>query len=145
MQPTIEILARISKNSLANKEEIFTKLYRYLLRPDMYYVAYKNLYANNGAATKGVNSDTADGFSEAKIERIIKSLSDETYQPVPVRRTHIEKKNDPNKKRPLGIPLRINLYKKSFAWCLKPYMSRYFLTYHMDLDQKEAVIQLLHR
>ena len=104
MQPTMEILARISKNSLANKEEVFTKLYRYLLRPDIYHVAYKNLYANKGAATKGVNNDTADGFSEAKIERIIKMLSDETYQPTPVRRTHIAKKNNPDKKRPLGIP-----------------------------------------
>lgn len=104
MQPTTAILARISENSLANKEEIFTKLYRYLLRPDIYHVAYKNLYANSGAATKGVNNDTADGFSEAKIENIIKTLSDETYTPTPVRRTHIPKKNDPNKKRPLGIP-----------------------------------------
>lgn len=34
MKPTTEILARISQNSLANKEEVFTKLYRYLLRPD---------------------------------------------------------------------------------------------------------------
>jgi len=59
MQPTMEILARISKNSLANKAEVFTKLYRYLLRPDIYFVAYKNLYANSGAATKGVNGDTA--------------------------------------------------------------------------------------
>jgi group II intron reverse transcriptase/maturase len=104
MQPTTEILTRISKNSLANKEEIFTKLYRYLLRPDIYFVAYKHLYANNGAATKGVNDDTADGFSEAKIANIIKSLANETYQPSPVRRTHIEKKSDPKKKRPLGIP-----------------------------------------
>jgi len=104
MQPTTEILARISKNSLANKEEVFTKLYRYLLRPDLYYVAYRNLYANNGAATKGVNNDTADGFSEAKIGKIINMLSNETYQPTPVRRTHIAKKSDPNKKRPLGIP-----------------------------------------
>lgn len=104
MQPTTEILARISKNSLANKEEIFTKLYRYLLRPDLYFTAYNHLYANNGAATKGANNDTADGFSEAKIAKIIKSLSDETYQPTPVRRTYISKKGDPKKKRPLGIP-----------------------------------------
>ena len=104
MQPTTEILARISKNSLANKEEIFTKLYRYLLRPDLYFLAYNHLYANNGAATKGANNDTADGFSEAKIANIIKSLSDETYQPTPVRRTYISKKSDPKKKRPLGIP-----------------------------------------
>ena len=40
MKPTTEILARISQNSLANKEEVFTKLYRYLLRPDIYFVAY---------------------------------------------------------------------------------------------------------
>ena len=99
----MEILARINKNSNRNKEEVFTKLYRYLLRPDIYYEAYRNLYANNGAATKGVNHDTADGFSETKIAKIIKSLADETYQPKPVRRTYIEKSNS-KKKRPLGIP-----------------------------------------
>jgi group II intron reverse transcriptase/maturase len=104
MQPTTEILARISKNSLTNKDEIFTRLYRYLLRPDIYFVAYRRLYSNSGAATKGVNNDTADGFSEAKIEHIIKLLANETYQPSPVRRTHIEKRNNPKKKRPLGIP-----------------------------------------
>ena len=74
MQPTIEILDRISKNSRDNKEEIFTRLYRYLLRPDLYYLAYKNLYANKGAGTKGVNDDTADGFSKEKVDRIIQSL-----------------------------------------------------------------------
>ena len=104
MKPTTEILARISQNSLANKEEVFTKLYRYLLRPNIYFVAYKNLYANNGAATKGVNEDTADGLSEAKIDSIIKALADETYQPMPVRRTYIQKKNNRKKLRPLGIP-----------------------------------------
>ena len=57
MQPTMEILARLSENSIRNKEEVFTKLYRYLLRPDLYFEAYKNLYANSGAATKGVNKD----------------------------------------------------------------------------------------
>ena len=99
MQPTTDILARISRNSLANKDEIFTRLYRYMLRPDLYFMAYKNLYANSGAATKGANDDTADGFSEAKIAKIIQKLADETYQPTPVRRTYIQKKNNPKKKR----------------------------------------------
>lgn len=98
----MEILARIKQNSERNKDEIFTRLYRYLLRPDIYYVAYSHLYANNGAATNGIVNDTADGFSERKIGRIIQSLTDGTYQPAPVRRTYIEKKN--GKKRPLGIP-----------------------------------------
>mgnify|MGYP000606925832 CR=1 FL=1 len=102
MKPTMEILARISQNSSKNKEEVFTRLYRYLLRPDIYYEAYRNLYANSGAATKGVNEDTADGFSEAKINRIIKSLETETDQPKPPRRTSIQKAS--GKMRPLGIP-----------------------------------------
>lgn len=104
MKPTTEILVNISKNSSKNKNEIFTRLYRYMLRPDLYFVAYKNLYANQGAATQGVHDDTADGFSKEKIERIIKSLADESYQPKPVRRTYIQKKGNSKKLRPLGIP-----------------------------------------
>ena len=102
MQPTMEILEKIKKNSAKNKEEVFTRLYRYMLRPDLYYAAYKNLYANNGAATKGVNDDTADGFGEETVKRIIQSLSDESYTPSPVRRTYLKKAN--GKMRPLGIP-----------------------------------------
>ena len=81
MKPTIEILGRIMENSKNNKEEIFTRLYRYMLRPDLYHIAHKNLYANKGAGTKGVDNDTADGFSQEKIEKIIQGLSDETYAP----------------------------------------------------------------
>ena len=102
--PTTEILARIRRNSEANSDEIFTKMFRYLLRTDIWYEAYKHLYANNGAATKGVNEDTADGFSEAKVKRIIQELRSGNYQPTPVRRTYIAKKSNPSKKRPLGIP-----------------------------------------
>ena len=104
MQTTIETLERIGKNSATNRDEIFTRLYRYMLRPDIYFVAYGKLYANKGAATKGVNEDTADGFSEDKIMDIIELLRDESYQPSPVRRTYIPKKSDPTKKRPLGLP-----------------------------------------
>lgn len=102
MKPTIEILTRLQSNSKTNHEEVFTKLFRYLLRPDIYHVAYQNLYANNGASTKGVNEDTADGFSEEKVNTIIEALRKGTYKPEPVRRTYIKKKN--GKLRPLGLP-----------------------------------------
>ena len=102
MQPTVEILKKINRNSMNNKEEVFTRLYRYLLREDIYYVAYQKLYANKGAATKGVDDDTADGFSTEKVRAIIQSLSDGTYRPKPTRRTHIPKAN--GKTRPLGLP-----------------------------------------
>lgn len=102
MKPTIEILTRLQENSKNNHDEVFTKLFRYLLRPDIYYVAFQNLYANNGAGTRGVDDDTADGFSEDKVNQIIEALENGTYEPKPVRRTYIKKKN--GKMRPLGLP-----------------------------------------
>ena len=102
MKPTIEILERMKENSEKNKEEVFTRLYRYLLRPDLYFIAYQKLYSNNGAATEGIDADTADGFSEVKIKKLIASLADESYCPKPSRRIYLKKPN--GKRRPLGIP-----------------------------------------
>ena len=51
-----------------------------------------------------MDDDTADGFSEEKICNIIKSLADESFMPLPVRRIYIAKKQNNAKKRPLGIP-----------------------------------------
>ena len=126
MKPTAEILASISQNSSSHPKEVFTKLYRYMLRPDIYFLAYKHLYANNGAATPGVDKDdTADGFSEAKVARIIESLKDGSYQPRPVRRTYIDKRNGGGKKRALGnvnvgaiapSPVLLSLRARSVRW-----------------------------
>lgn len=102
MKPTAAIMENIRQASKRNKEETFTRLFRYLLRPDIYYLAYENLYSNKGAATRGVNADTADGFSEKKVLGIIEALKNGSYLPSPVRRTYIPKKN--GKLRPLGIP-----------------------------------------
>lgn len=101
-KPVMEILGKINQNSNKNKSEVFTKLYRYLLRPEIYFIAYNKLYSNNGAATKGVDDDTADGFSEEKVANLISRLKDGSYEPKPVRRTYRAKEN--GKMRPLGIP-----------------------------------------
>ena len=76
MNPTTEILKRISRSSADHKDGVFTRLYRYLLREDVYYTAYKNLYANQGAATKGIDDDTADGFGKEYITKIIFWIKD---------------------------------------------------------------------
>ena len=102
MNPTSEILERIIKSSTDHQDGVFTRLYRYLLREDIYYAAYQKLYANKGAATKGVDADTADGFGDEYVKALIAELKDGTYRPKPVRRQYIEKVN--GKKRPLGIP-----------------------------------------
>ena len=102
MKPTSEILERIAKSSTEHKNGVFTRLYRYLLREDIYYAAYQKLYANRGATTKGIDDDTADGFSVNYIEKLIHELKSGTYKANPVRREYIPKKN--GKMRPLGIP-----------------------------------------
>lgn len=102
MKPTSEILERIAKSSTEHKDGVFTRLYRYLLREDIYHAAYQKLYANRGATTKGIDDDTADGFSAHYIKELIHDLENGTYRANPVRREYIPKKN--GKMRPLGIP-----------------------------------------
>jgi group II intron reverse transcriptase/maturase len=102
MKPTTEILERMNKNSSEHKDGVYTRLYRYLLREDMYYLAYQKLYANKGAATRGVDNDTADGFGKKYVDRLIQELKDGAYEPKPARRKYIKKPN--GKMRPLGIP-----------------------------------------
>lgn len=102
MKPTSEILERINRSSLDHKDGVFTRLYRYLLREDIYYAAYQKLYANKGAMTPGTDDDTADGFGSLYVKTLIDELSSGTYEPKPVRREYIKKSN--GKMRPLGIP-----------------------------------------
>jgi len=102
MKPTSDILERIFKNSSDHKDGIQTRLFRYLMREDIYYSAYQKLYSNKGAATKGIDNDTADGFGKKYVDSLISDLQDLTYTPKPVRREYIKKKN--GKLRPLGIP-----------------------------------------
>ena len=58
LKPTMEILTKLQENSKKHHDEVFTRLYRYLLRPDIYSIAYQHLYSNEGAGTKGVDDDT---------------------------------------------------------------------------------------
>ena len=53
--------------------------------------------------TPGADGETIDGMSDERIQKIIASLKDHSYQPHPARREYIAKKNS-DKKRPLGIP-----------------------------------------
>jgi group II intron reverse transcriptase/maturase len=78
------------------------ELYRQLFNKELYLLAYGRIYANQGAMTPGASAETADGMSEAKIDRIIEAMRHERYRFAPARRTFIPKKN--GKMRPLGLP-----------------------------------------
>ena len=93
-------------NSLSSKatdlKYQYQRLYRNLFNPQFYLLAYQHIYVNHGSMTPGIDGTTMDGMGMERINSIIEKLRDRSYQPTPVRRQYIPKKN--GKKRPLGIP-----------------------------------------
>ena len=61
----------------------FERLYRILFNEEMFYVAYQRIYAKEGNMTKGSDGQTIDNMSLKRIEKLIDTLKDETYQPQP--------------------------------------------------------------
>lgn len=84
------------------------RVHRIIRSKELYLMAYKNLYANKGAMTPGVDpEDTVDGMSLKRIDTIIKRLKEGNFKWTPVRRTYRDKPNS-RKKRPIGIPVWSN-------------------------------------
>jgi len=82
MRNPIEVLNILSEKS-NNPSYRFERVYRNLYNPEFYLLAYKNIYANDGSMTPGIDNVTVDGMSEKRIERIIATLRDQSYQPNP--------------------------------------------------------------
>ncbi|MGM0788900.1 group II intron reverse transcriptase/maturase [Bacillus infantis] len=93
-------------NSLASKSHDvnykFQRIYRNLYNPEFFLKAYSKIYAKEGNMTEGTDGKTIDGMSMERINKLIESLKDLSYQPKPARRVYIPKSN--GGKRPLGIP-----------------------------------------
>lgn len=98
-----EVILKNSGEKAKDKTYKFERLYRNLYNPQMYLLAYQKIAASEGSMTAGTDGETLDGMSMARINKIIALLKSHAYQPNPVRRTYIVKKNS-SKKRPLGIP-----------------------------------------
>lgn len=101
MRNSERVLNSLAKHSY-EPDYKFERLYRLLYNEQMYFVAYQRIYAKEGNMTKGADNCNIDNMSISRIERLIESLKDESYQPTPSKRVYIPKKN--GKMRPLGIP-----------------------------------------
>lgn len=101
MRNPINMLSSLQSHS-SDRSYTFDRLYRNLYNRELFLLAYQNIYASQGNMTKGTDGKTIDAMSLNRIDGIIASLKDESYQPQPSRRTYIPKKN--GKMRPLGIP-----------------------------------------
>ena len=107
------ILENLQKHSKA-EDYRYERLYRNLYNPDFYLQAYQNIYANKGAVTPGVDGMTLDGFGGQRVEKLIESLKDRSYQPISVKRVYIPKKYA------VGIPRKSFLLRACTTWVRFP-------------------------
>ncbi len=63
----------------------YERLYRILFNEQMFYVAYQRIYAKSGTMTPGTDGKTEDEMSIERINKLIKSIKDETYSPQPAK------------------------------------------------------------
>jgi len=100
-QKTIQRLEKIRQLN-AKSGWINQNLYKLMLQPDLYVVAYQQIKSEPGNMTPGTDGETLDGFSKDEIIRLVQEMQSEKYQCKPVRRAFIPKAN--GKLRKLGIP-----------------------------------------
>ena len=84
MEKSERVLKALSDHSQSSDYK-YERLYRYLFSEEMFAVAYQRIYAKQGNMTPGTDGKTIDEMSLERIERLIVSLKDESYQPHPAR------------------------------------------------------------
>ena len=87
---------------LSENNGCIDNLYRYLYIPEFYQIAYNNIHSKSSQMTPASDGSTIDGMSMDRINKLINSLRDRSYQPAPLRRIQIPKKN--GEIRPISIP-----------------------------------------
>ena len=92
----------LAMRKLGQKGVPLTRVYRNLSDVDLFLGAYNKLYRNDGAMTPGTTTETVDGMSLQRIERIIDLLRAERYHFNPARRTYVPKSD--GRKRPISMP-----------------------------------------
>ncbi len=99
LQPVFDKLYDQSKRGY-----VFKDLMSYITAPNNIMLAYRNLKANSGSKTPGVDKKTIRDLKHIPTEELIRRIQNklENYTPKAVRRTEIPKGD--GKTRPLGIP-----------------------------------------
>jgi group II intron reverse transcriptase/maturase len=95
-------LEHLQKLAKGDPSKRFDRLYRLLRQPGLLSMAKERIARNKGAQTPGVDGQIMADFTDQEVLRLSEELRTESYQPKPVRRVYIPKKN--GKLRPLGIP-----------------------------------------
>ena len=102
MSDVVAELGHLKKLAEQDANKRFTRLHRLLRQGGLLAIAKERIAENKGAQTPGVDGQTMADMSNEQIIKLCEELQTGTYQPKPVRRVYIPKRN--GKLRPLGIP-----------------------------------------
>ena len=132
MLTTKEYLTLINERGRQRKplKRVFSNI---LKRPELFVNAVAKIAPNKGAGTPGVDGQTIDGTSLAKVNELIGELRHKTFRWTPVRREYIPKGK--------GATRPIRSYKKFYGWFLKRTMNHNSIVTRTGSGQKEAVIR----
>src|SRR5512146_950692 len=112
----------LAKTARDDPDHRFTNLYSLMHWDYWIRCAADSVLTRPGSSTAGVDGVTRYKFKEnyeSEIAKLVESLKRKTYQPQPVRRTYIPKRN--GKMRPLGIPaLRDRIVQEAMRAILDP-------------------------
>ena len=94
--------AHLAKLAATQPHKRFRKLYRLMANRLWLEAAREAIRTNKGFNTPGVDGLKGSDLDTERLERLADKLRQGTYEPKPVRRTFIPKRN--GKLRPLGLP-----------------------------------------
>ena len=97
--------AKLAKQATENPDYRFKNLYQLMHWQVWLEEATQRVLARPGSSTAGTDGKTRDAFKkdyDRHFTTIIKQVKSKTYEPQPVKRTHLPKSD--GRKRPLGIP-----------------------------------------
>ena len=94
--------AHLAKLAAAEPHKRFRKLYRLLYQRSWLEVAREAIRTNRGFNTPGVDGIKGADLTLEHLDKLPEKLRTGSYQPAPVRRVFIPKRN--GKRRPLGLP-----------------------------------------
>ena len=135
-------LEHVRKLATASPEKRFDKLYKWVCQMSTLSQAWQDIQGNQGSRTAGVDGETRDHVDNLTLVNLREALQAGTYQPKPLRRVYIPKKN--GKLRPLGIPtIQDRLVQRAAAMVLEALYEPIFLPCSHGFRPKRSTISAL--
>ncbi|WP_434510908.1 group II intron reverse transcriptase/maturase [Desulfitobacterium sp. AusDCA] len=141
-----ELQEKLGYAAKESKRRRFHALYDKVYRWDILEEAWRRVRANKGAA--GIDKQTLSDIEEMGVEKFLltcqRSLKENSYRPMPVRRQYIPKKD--GRMRPLGIPvIRDRVIQMAVKLVVEPIFEADFKDSSFGFRPKRSAKQALDR